>query len=230
MFTVTINSENRKSSYEQFEREFFKICNEHRENNRALVFAFILYDFENEHIGKILEDPHYWLSLNSISGEYLTVFSLHYKAEDMKSKLMDIMKQRMNQGTQKEFNMIPTDQNPSQDTNKLIQKYFGKDFKIKYPSVLFFQVKENAVSDSRLIQLDQEGIEASFLELKQYIKIAAEALQEVNREYKHNVDELFSLVDQSVSGLRQKIQIKKGIKTVTSLAELAATVTGLNPS
>ncbi|MCC9019142.1 hypothetical protein [Flavobacterium lipolyticum] len=230
MFTVTINSEDRKSSYEQFESDFFKICDEHRKNNRALVFAFILYDFENEHIAKILEDPHYWLSLHSISGNYLTVFSLHYKAEDMKLKLMEMTKQRMNHGTQKEFNMILTDQNPSQETNQFIHKYFGKDFKIKYPSVLFFQVKDDAVSDSRLIQLDQEEIEASFLELKQYVKIAAEALYEVNRENKYNVDELFSLVDQSVSGQRQKIQIKKGIKIVTSIADLATTITGLNPS
>ena len=141
MFTVTINSENRKSSYEQFESEFLKICDEHRENDRALVFAFILYDFENEHIGKVLEDPHYWLSLNSISGNYLTVFSLHYKAADMKEKFMEMIKQRMDQDVHKEFNMIPTDQNPSLETNQFIQKYFGKDFKIKYPSVLFFQVK-----------------------------------------------------------------------------------------
>ena len=229
MFTVHINSENRKSSYEQFEREFTKICNEHRNQNRALVFAFILYDFENPQIAQVLENPHYWLSLNSISGDYLTVFSLHYKAEDIKAKLMDMMNRKLG-NVEKHLTMINTEHNPSNDTNHLIRKYFGTDIKIKYPAVAFFQVKDDNVSDYRLIQLDQQGIEPSFLELKRYIEVAAHALKEVNRENKGNVDELFNLVDQSVVGIRQGIQIKKGIKTVTSITELAATVVGLNPS
>lgn len=228
MFTVQINSENRQSSYEQFEKEFTRICHEHRNQNRALVFAFILYDFENPQIAQVLENPHYWLSLNAISGDYLTVFSLHYKAEDMKAKLMDMMNRKMGD-VQKHLTMISTEHNPSNDTNNLVRKYFGTDIKVKYPAVAFFQVKDNTVSDYRLIQLDQQGIEASFLELKRYIEVAAHALKEVNLQYKNNVDELFHLVDQSVAGIRQGIQIKKGIKTVTSITELAATVVGLNP-
>lgn len=230
MFTVNINTEDRGSSYEQFEKEFLNICNEHRNDNRALVFAFLLYDFENYQIAKILDDPHYWISLNTISGDFLTVFSLHYKAEDMKKKIMEMMQRKMGQPSNKEFNMIPTNGNPSLETNKLIKKYFGNDINVKYPSVLFFQVQNFNVSDYRLIQLDQREIEASFLELKKYIEVAAKALQDVNRENKDNVNEIFSLVDQSVAGIRLGIQIKKGIKTVTSVAELASTVISLNPS
>lgn len=230
MFTVNINTEDRGSSYEQFEKEFLDICNEHRNDNRALVFAFLLYDFENYQIAKILDDPHYWISLNTISGDFLTVFSLHYKAEDMKKKMIEMLQRKMGQLSNKEFNMIPANGNPSLETNKLIKKYFGDDINIKYPSVLFFQVQNSNVSDYRLIQLDQREIEASFLELKKYIEVAAKALQDVNRENKDNVNEIFSLVDQSVAGIRLGIQIKKGIKTVTSVAELASTVVGLNLS
>ena len=230
MFTVNINTEDRGSSYEQFEKEFLHICNEHRNDNRALVFAFLLYDFENYQIAKILDDPHYWISLNTISGDFLTVFSLHYKAEDMKKKMIEMLQRKMGQLSNKEFNMIPANGNPSLETNKLIKKYFGDDINIKYPSVLFFQVQNSNVSDYRLIQLDQREIEASFLELKKYIEVAAKALQDVNRENKDNVNEIFSLVDQSVAGIRLGIQIKKGIKTVTSVAELASTVVGLNLS
>lgn len=229
MFTVNINTEDRGSSYEQFEREFLNICNQHRNDNRALVFAFLLYDFENFQIAKILDDPHYWISLNTISGDYLTVFSLHYKAEDMKLKIMEMMQNKMDQTSNKEFNMIPTNGNPSLETNKLIKKYFGDEINVKYPSVLFFQVQNSNVCDYRLIQLDQREIEASFLELKKYIEVAAKALQKVNRENKNNVNEIFSLIDQSVAGIRLGIQIKKGVKTVTSLTELASSVVGLNP-
>ena len=112
----------------------------------------------------------------------------------------------------------------------LIKKYFGNEINVKYPSVLFFQVQNSNVSDYRLIQLDQKEIEASFLELKKYIEVAAKALQEVNRENKNNVNEIFNLVDESVAGIRLGIQIEKGIKTVTSITELAATVVGLNPT
>lgn len=227
MFTVRIDSEDRGSSYEQFEKEFLNICNAHRNDDNALVFAFLLYDFENGQIAKILNDPDYWLSLNAISGNFLTVFSLHYKATDMKDKLMEMMKQKMNSGANKEMGMIPTFQNPSSDTNNLIKKYFGNNIEIKYPSVLFFQVKNNAVSDYRLVQLDEKQIEAGFLELRKYIEAAANALNKVNRENKNNVDELFSLVDVSVAGIRQGIQIKKGIKALTSIVELASTVAGI---
>lgn len=194
MHTVYINTEGTGSSYNQFEKEFFRICNQHRDEDKAIVFAFILYDFENPQISKILNDADYWLSLNAISGDYLTVFSLHYKPEDTKARLMEIMKAKMSFGTSKEMHTIPTFQNPSSETNKLIKKYFGDDIKVKYPSVLFFQTNKETISNYRLIQLDENQLEASFLELKKYIKVAAEALHLVNRENKNNTDELFNRI------------------------------------
>ncbi|KZE74330.1 hypothetical protein AV926_02085 [Myroides marinus] len=227
MFTVYINSEDKGSSYYHFEEEFLKICNAHREEDRALMFAFILYDFENPQISKILNDADYWLSLHSISGEYLTVFSLHYKPEDMKKNIQEMIQAKMQGDTSKEMFQIPTIQNPSKDTNKLIRKYFGDDVIIKYPSVLFFQVDKENVINHRFIQLDENSLENSFLELKNYIKVAVQSLDKVSREYKNNYSELFNLVDSSVSGTRKNIQIQKGLRKVTSIAELASTVVGL---
>lgn len=226
MFTVNINSKGTNSSYEQFEREFLEICKQHKNDGRALVFAFIVYDFENAHISKMLNKPDYWISLNAVSGNYLTVFSLHYKPKDMKEKLMEMMRQKMD-GTFKNLHFISADQNPSLDSNNLIKKYFGNEIRIKYPSVLFFQTNGEKVTDYRLIELDQERLEPSFLELKKYIRAAANALIEVNREG-YDEKTVFNLVDSTVAGIRQGIQIKKGIKTISSIAELATTVTGLN--
>jgi hypothetical protein len=225
MFTININSKGTNSSYEQFEREFLEICSQHRNEGKALVFAFIVYDFENAHISQILNNRNYWISLNAVSGNYLTVFSLHYKPKDMKEKLMEMMNQKM-AGVNKGLNLIATNQNPSLDSNDLIKKYFG-DIKIKYPSVLFFQTNDEKVTDYRLIELDQEHLEDSFIELKKYIRAAANSLSEVNRE-QYDVKTVFNLVEQTVGGMRQGIQIKKGIKAVSSIAELATTVTGLN--
>lgn len=227
MYTVYINSEDKGSSYYQFEEDFLKICNAHRKEDRALMFAFILYDFENHQISKILNDPDYWLSLNSISGKYLTVFSLHYKPEDMKKRIQEMMQAKMRSETSKEMFQIPTLQNPSKDINKLIRKYFGEDIVIKYPSVLFFQVDKEKVINHRIVQLDETNLENAFIELKKYIKVAAQSLDKVLIEYKNNFTELFNLVDSSVSGTRTSIRIQKGLKKVTSITEFVSTIAGL---
>jgi hypothetical protein len=227
MYTVYINSEDKGSSYFQFEEDFLKICNAHRAEDRALMFAFILYDFENPQISKILNDADYWLSLHSISGDYLTVFSLHYKPEDIKKRMQEMMRAKMGGETSKEMFQIEALQNPSKDTNKLIRKYFGEHIKIEYPSVLFFQVDKEDVIDYRFIKLDENRLEDSFSELKNYIKVAVESLNAVMRENKNNYSELFNLVDSSVLGTRQRIQIQKGIKKVTKITELASSIVGL---
>lgn len=229
MYPIYINTEDKGSSYNFFEEDFLKICNSHRDEDRALMFAFILYDFENPHIAKILNDHDYWLSLNSISGEYLTVFSLHYKPEDMKQRIKEVIRSKIKGKTSKEMFQIPTLHNPSKDTNKLIKKYFGDDIVVKYPSVLFFQVDKNHVINHRFIQLDENRLEESFFELKNYIKVAVESLKGVLGENKNNYLELFNLVDSSIVGIKQTIQIKNGIKKVTSIAELVSTVLGLKP-
>jgi hypothetical protein len=223
MHTVILDTENKHLVYEIFEEEFINICNRHRQDDRALVFAFILYNFENPHLSKVLSDPDYWLSLNEISGNYLTVFSLHYKTDRIK----EIMMQKMNSNTHKEMFMAGGNFNPTLDTNKLIRKYFGDDLKIKYPSVLFFQTDNSGVTDSRIIQLDEQNIENAFIELKLYIQSAATALENVNRENKENRTELFNLVDMNVKSLRNGIVAKRGIKKITSIAELASTIVGL---
>lgn len=227
MYTVYINSEDRGSSYFQFEEEFLKICNAHREEDRALMFAFILYDFENPQISKILNDSDYWLSLHSISADYLTVFSLHYNPEDLKKRIQEMMRNKMRGEASKEMFQIESVENPSKDTNKLIRKYFGENVKIDYPSVLFFQVDNENVLDYRFIKLDENRLEDSFSELKNYIKVAVESLNAVMRENKNNYPELFNLVDKSVLGTRQRIQIQKGIKKVTRITELTSSIVGL---
>src|SRR5690606_4642301 len=137
----------------------------HQNEDRALAFAFILYDFENPQISKILDDRHYWLSLNGISGRYLTVFSFHYKPKIRKKK-------HPFSNSENRFDYLKDIANtpdPSSDNNQLIAKYFGNLSNLKYPSVLFFQVHNGSVIDSELIQLDQSHIEDSFSELKGYI-------------------------------------------------------------
>ena len=75
MHSVCLNARGQNQDFQEFEESMLQICKEHQTTRRALAFAFILYDFNNAHVAKILKDPDYWQSLHQISGNYLTVFS-----------------------------------------------------------------------------------------------------------------------------------------------------------
>ena len=222
MYTVLLNSTEERHSFYSFYDRFLQICNEHKEENKALAFAFILYDFENPQISKVLKDTDYWLSLNEISGKYLTVFSFHYKPKVR-------YRRRAGSSDRNVFEYLTiasTFNNPSADTNTLIEKYFGS-IETKYPSVMFFQVDGESVIDSTLIELDENHIEASFLELKGYITTAVEALKMITNENKQNHKEIFQQVAGNVKSLRTAIVAKRIAKKLTSITELASSVVGL---
>ena len=64
-------------STDAFGQSIIDVCEKHRKENRALAFAFILYNFENPQIFKILNDRNYWNALNTISGQYLSIYYIH---------------------------------------------------------------------------------------------------------------------------------------------------------
>jgi len=156
MYSIFLNSEDEGLDFNSFREKLIEICNSHRDANKALAFAFILYDFEDPQIHKVLNDKQYWLALNKISGEYLSVFSVNYKEEGMKKTAF--------------LTSFNYDDNPSTASNKLIEDYFGKGIEVNYPAILFFQVNEEKVIDALLVELREERIEEAFLELKQNIK------------------------------------------------------------
>lgn len=223
MYSILLNSENKGYSFDSFYQEFIEICHAHKNEDKALAFAFILYDFQDAHINKIINDQEYWLSLNAISGRYLTVFSIHYKPE------LNRRKTNFNNNRTIGFmTSVSYFNNPSDNSNLLLKKYFGANITIKYPAVMFFQIQNNEILDYTLVELEQERIEESFLELKNYISKAVDVLKGISKEYRNNTGEIFSLVRDEVRGERTKIQIKKGIKKLTSAAELGATIVGLS--
>src|SRR5580704_1457649 len=115
MYNVYLNSESLPQDFKSFESKMLEICNEHRKEDRALAFAFILYDFENPHLRKILEDRYYWEALNIISGKYLTVFSIHCKREEQIERELKKPMHFMNQFT--------TFESLFESSNQLINRY-----------------------------------------------------------------------------------------------------------
>jgi len=209
MNAIYLNSEDHGLNFDSFRRKMVEICNTHREENKALAFAFILYDFENPQISKILRDSDYWLALNKISGDYLTVFSIHYKPED--------------EGIEKTaaLESYSFKDNPATATNKLIADYFGNDIKVIYPAILFFQVNQEMVIDSLLVELKEEKIEEAYIELKDNIKICVEELKKVHRENSHNFSEIFDLMERRLNSYENSKKIKRVKKVVGPVAGLA---------
>jgi hypothetical protein len=223
MISILLNSTNQGFSFQNFYNKFIEICEEHRNENRALAFAFILYDFENPQIAKVLNDTDYWLSLNEVSGKYLTVFSLHYKPKVRYRRSFD----RYGTNVMHHMTMGSTFNNPSEDTNLLIRNYFGEDIQVKYPSVIFFQIQNNQVVDYEMIQLDEKNIEGAFIELNYYIQEAVETLKQITEENYKNRKEIFDLVSSNVKSLRSSIVRKKFFKKVSSITELTSSIAGL---
>jgi hypothetical protein len=223
MYKIYQNSTKEGYEFDSFQDKMIQICNQHRDEKRALAFAFILYDFENPQMWKILEDTQYWFALNKITGEYLTVFSLHLEKERQKSK------RNYSSGQLSVYKLFPvsTTNNPSIGSDELIKKYFGDDIKINYPAILFFQVDNNTIIDSLLVDLKEEMIEPAYHELKEYLKSSVDALKKIKPENRDNIKEIFDCLDRNVESTKTIRKVKRVIKNAGNLVGLISSIKGL---
>ncbi|MBU0663816.1 MAG: hypothetical protein KJ990_04640 [Proteobacteria bacterium] len=173
-----------------------ELCEKHIDENRALAFAFLIYDFCNPQIFKVLEDIHYWNALNAISGKLLSIYYIHsrekYFAEDL-SAASEIERRSMYP--------ISTGNNSSH-LHPILKNYLSLDYNVKLPSILFFQVEGGLISDYFIVELDEESIEKSFIEVKSYIEAAVERLKMIAPEYYGNSQPIFESLKQGIGSIR----------------------------
>ena len=175
--------------------KILSICKIHQDENRAMAFAFILFDFDNPQISEVLSKFKYWKALDKISGRFLSVFHLHTKeelfAEDLKRFDGMAFKELYNTGI---------------STNDLAKLKFFIDPSedIKLPSILFFQTNGRSVLDYFMVELKEETIEKSFLEIRDYIKAAVDSLSRVSEENRENRQPIFSLIESNVKAAQMK--------------------------
>ena len=180
------------------------ICNEHRSTNRALAFAFILYNSKNPQIYKILRDEDYWRALNETSGRYLTVFYISqpdaYFGQDLSES--DGVERRGLHGLMTYQELVP-----------LLKPYFELDEKIELPTVLFFQEHNGLLIDYFLVGLDENKLEESFWELQRYIQTAVDNLAMITKDNYKNSQEIFNQLKLGVEGQRLKRRIFRATKS-----------------
>ena len=179
-------------STDAFAQSIIDICKKHREDNRALAFAFILYDFENPQIFKILSDRNYWNALNTISGQYLSIYYIHSRENTFGEDLASV-------SSHEQRGLYPVEgKNNLSAVLPMLKRYLELSEDVKNPSILFFQVEGTLISDYFLIELYEEKIEESFLELKAYVSSAVDRLKMIDLENYGNVQPIFESLKQGV--------------------------------
>lgn len=204
MYRIHLTSESKGLNFfNDFKNHFLEICQSHHEGDRALCFAFILYRERDAHIPGFLCDRHYWAALNEISGKYLTVFSF--------------MKEEKNPPMEYLTAIRLQNLKPSEASDQILEKYFSIEDKIHYPSILFFQVSKEEIINPFFVQLKEDELEKSFLELKKIFLIVEDTLKMITDENKKNHEEIIALVMSAVEGDKAIEVLKSNVKKVRDI-------------
>jgi hypothetical protein len=162
-----------------------KICKEHQKEDRALCFAFILYRERDPQIHTVLGNEHFWNALDEISGKYLTVFSFVKEEKGRPIEYMTAIKSMLK---------------PSEASDTILEKYFSFPEKVKYPSILFFQVTNQEIINPFVVPLKELEQGKAFLEIKKIMETAEETLMRITDENKKNHKEIIELLRNAIEG------------------------------
>lgn len=228
-------SKDQRFDDDSFKDYILKICKTHKNEQRALAFAFIVYDFDDYTITKILEDKKYWSVLDRLSEQYLSVFYVNSQDEYYTRRQQEIYyeeKQRRAENARKGYisYFVPLSlrATPLDKTIELIKSDFQIDENINHPFVLFFQTQGDTIIDNFIISLKQERVEDAFLELKAHLKHAVEGIKKVTPDNFENHQEIFDLLKGEVKSgefydfVSKKVISKLSIGTIISLVKTLA--------
>lgn len=221
MYPITLlDADHREHSFESFQAKFLDICKDHRENGRALAFAFILYDFQNAHVAKMLQDESFVRSLHHQSGTHLTIFYLQLARPRRRPRPQH--DSRYIQMLQ----VVNFNDNPSNATNQLLTQYFGQQVEVSYPAVLFFQVHNNSIIDSLLVELTGKNADEVYNEISGYVAPAVEALKKITAPNVGNSQEIFNNLELRVGAKAQSEKRRRAFQKARETGELFSLIRG----
>jgi len=191
-----------------FRQEFLAICRNHQQQNRALAFAFILYDFNHPEIRKVLADEHYWDALNYISGSSLTVFSFHLDK-----------KHRGGPGSSASQAFAGSQQ--------FVGKQFGIELPRERPTMLFFQVTGDQVLTPCVLEVRAKTVEDAFNEIHATLLDAVDSVKDVQPKYRQDSAAVFDLIYYRLMQRKTFLVIKTVLKLAGSAQEFVGKLHGL---
>ena len=139
-------------TFDTFLIRFIEICEAHIENDRAMAFAFILYDFHDEATRQVLRNQGGFAKLDRLSGNDLSVFYLHSDSTSLLRAFNDIFLQIFD---------IPENR--------------------QLPFVLFFRMADKDAKDVEVVELEQSNLIFAFGELYEVIETYIEKLKKGNQ-------------------------------------------------
>jgi hypothetical protein len=175
-------------------------CQSHYENSRALAFCFIIYDFKNPQILKILEDFKLWKALDTISGKFLTLFYTQIREENLTDDLI-----RFNGMVTKDMHGVQS------STLAKLQHFIEYKEEIQSPVLLFFQSNGQTILDAFIVKLKEKKVEDAYLEIEDYISSAVDALKKIDKNNEQNIMPIFEMVKLNVQSEQRKKAMHKFI-------------------
>ena len=70
-------------SLDSFYIRFIQICEESKKNNIRKIFAFLLYDYNDTNVKKLLKDKGAFVRLDRLTGKNLDVFYLDHNDKNV---------------------------------------------------------------------------------------------------------------------------------------------------
>lgn len=187
-------------SFGEFEERFLSICEEHRRNERAFAFAFILFDLPHPQVRKVLEDDAYWDALDADAGSYLTVFSFNVPER----------RRRRESGQLEVRHMVAlTEPFGPREGIEAVRSFFGFSEDIELPALLFFQVSGKEIIDSLWVNLHEKRTEPAFEEIRGLVGSAVSAVQEMPNDNREDAQEVFDQIQGAVKGEATRRKIRR---------------------
>jgi hypothetical protein len=222
-------------SLDEFRDFFIKTCEEHRKQNRAKAFAFIVYDFTNENAQKILRDGEYSRALHKLSGKWLTIFYVNTKDPEFSklrknsrktpAKLPNKRRLKNNEFGNIYFNTAR--ELDFEKTPSYLREIFDVSDYTALPFIVFFQTKDNRILRSFSIAIKGHELEAAYKELKELV---ANAVTTISRmQCFDDPDRILYLIEDAVNGSRnwkRLVQIAKPVATAFGLEVLKKIIIG----
>lgn len=192
----------------EFEEKFVQICIDHRETNRARVFAFILTDFHTMEANHFVLNDEFWNKLHTTSGDFLTVFHFDYKSKEVNR----LFRTGKSDFVREQFDNFFDSLSKVFDTDEFHH--------IKMPAILFFQTNKAEILDFFCVELESKRLQENMNDLKDYIESAVDSVKKVTKENLENSNEIYNLLKSNIDSTKFKKIWTARIKKVVQLYKL----------
>jgi len=217
-FRATINILDGK----EFIESLPKICADMHNELGILTFGMIIYDQSNPEVRKLLRDSDYWAALEKTSGDRMVIFCLQDRIEPLTSISAILMRKVLVR--LKSVGILSFFQTPFDDLGEscsyIMKRLFDHETVLVYPSVIFFQVAGDEISDYCFVPLERHDVYHSYKEMNELFQCVAGVLTNITPPNFGNRKEIFNLIKDKLLTRKYALSVLRGSKHVGELVSI----------